>query len=157
MIIQILQMKKFILIINQDPGRCTLNIMIHITIHPIIFLTTHIPMFLGMDIIGMLIGVKAGKIGKILERHHGFKGSQAVASWQRNRLDCFVRGDNNQMWHKWWNGSRWSNWEELGAPRNGVRSSPAAVSWGPNRIDCFVRGSNDRLWHKWCSYIYQFI
>jgi hypothetical protein len=69
MIIQILQMKKFILIINQDPGRCTLNIMIHITIHPIIFLTTHIPMILGMDIIGMLIGVKAGKIGKISERH----------------------------------------------------------------------------------------
>jgi hypothetical protein len=26
----------------------------------------------------------------------------AVASWAANRLDCFVRGTDNHMWHKWW-------------------------------------------------------
>ena len=70
----------------------------------------------------------------------------AVSSWAANRLDCFVRGTNNAMWHKWWNGSSWSGWENLGGV---LTSAPAAVSWGPNRIDCFVRGTDNAMWHKW--------
>jgi len=37
-----------------------------------------------------------------------------VSSWAANRLDCFVRGTDNAMWHKWWNGAAWSGWESLG-------------------------------------------
>jgi hypothetical protein len=70
----------------------------------------------------------------------------AVASWQSNRLDCFVRGQDSHMWHKWWNGSSWSGWEDLGGI---IIDAPAAVSWGPNRIDCFVRGMNNHMFHKW--------
>jgi hypothetical protein len=70
----------------------------------------------------------------------------AVSSWAANRLDCFVRGTDNAMWHKWWNGSSWSGWENLGGV---LTSAPAAVSWGPNRIDCFVRGTDNAMWHKW--------
>jgi hypothetical protein len=70
----------------------------------------------------------------------------AVSSWASNRLDCFVRGTNNAMWHKWWNGSSWSGWEDLGGV---LTSAPAAVSWGANRIDCFVRGTDNAMWHKW--------
>ena len=69
-----------------------------------------------------------------------------AASWGANRLDCFVKGANNRMWHKWWNGSAWSGWQNLGGRIDGT---PAAVSWGPNRIDCFVRGMNNHMWHKW--------
>ena len=71
-----------------------------------------------------------------------------AASWAANRLDCFVKGQNNHMWHKWWNGSAWSGWEDLGGVIDGT---PAAVSWGPNRIDCFVRGMDNHMWHKWWS------
>jgi hypothetical protein len=70
----------------------------------------------------------------------------AVSSWSANRLDCFVRGTDNAMWHKWWNGSSWIGWENLGGV---LTSEPAAVSWGPNRIDCFVRGTDNAMWHKW--------
>ena len=70
----------------------------------------------------------------------------AVASWASNRLDCFVRGTDNHMWHKWWAGAGWSGWEDLGGI---ATSAPAAVSWGPNRIDCFVRGTDMAMWHKW--------
>jgi len=70
----------------------------------------------------------------------------AVSSWQSNRLDVFGRGQNNALWHKWWDGSSWSGWEDLGGI---LTSAPAAVSWGPNRIDVFGRGQNNRLWHKW--------
>jgi len=69
-----------------------------------------------------------------------------VSSWAANRLDCFVRGTDNAMWHKWWNGSNWSGWENLGGV---LTSAPAAVSWGPNRIDTFVRGTDNAMWHKW--------
>ncbi len=69
-----------------------------------------------------------------------------AASWAANRLDSFVKGQNNHMWHKWWNGNAWSGWEDLGGVIDGT---PAAVSWGPNRIDCFARGMNNHMWHKW--------
>jgi hypothetical protein len=73
-------------------------------------------------------------------------GGPGVASWSTNRLDCFAKGQDNHMWHKWWNGSAWSGWENLGGMIDGA---PAAVSWGPNRIDCFARGMDNAMWHKW--------
>jgi peptidoglycan hydrolase-like protein with peptidoglycan-binding domain len=69
-----------------------------------------------------------------------------VSSWAANRLDTFVRGTDNALWHKWWNGSSWSGWESLGGV---LTSAPGAVSWGSNRIDTFVRGTDNALWHKW--------
>ena len=71
-----------------------------------------------------------------------------AASWAANRLDCFGRGTDNHMWHKWWNGSSWSGWEDLGGI---LTSAPAAVSWGPNRIDTFVVGGDSAMYHKWFS------
>jgi hypothetical protein len=70
----------------------------------------------------------------------------AVSSWGANRLDTFVRGTNNAMWHKWWDGAAWRGWESLGGI---ITSAPAAVSWGPNRIDTFAIGTNRAMWHKW--------
>ena len=75
-----------------------------------------------------------------------FKDSPAVSSWGENRLDVFVRGDDDALWHKWWDGSHWSSWDNLGGI---LTSSPAAVSMMYNRIDVFVRGTDNGLWHKW--------
>src|SRR5882724_1644885 len=69
-----------------------------------------------------------------------------VSSWAANRLDVFVRGTDNALWHKWWGGSSWSGWESLGGT---LKSAPGAVSWGNNRIDVFGRGTDNALWHKW--------
>ena len=33
----------------------------------------------------------------------------SCVSWGANRIDCFARGTNKAMYHKWWNGSQWSN------------------------------------------------
>ncbi len=68
----------------------------------------------------------------------------AVASWASNRLDVFVRGADNALWWKVWNGSTWGTWTKIGGI---LTSDPAAVSWGPNRIDVFVKGVNDHLYH----------
>jgi hypothetical protein len=50
------------------------------------------------------------------------------------------------MWHKWWNGSAWSGWEDLGGI---ITSAPAAASWAANRLDTFVKGANNHMFHKW--------
>jgi Matrixin/Putative peptidoglycan binding domain/Repeat of unknown function (DUF346) len=68
-----------------------------------------------------------------------------VCSWASGRLDIFVRGTDNALWHKWYSGG-WSGWESLGGV---ITANPSAVSWANGRIDVFVRGSDNALWHKW--------
>jgi hypothetical protein len=61
------------------------------------------------------------------------------------RIDVFVRGTSNTLYHRWWAYGAWSGWENLG----GVLSSgPGTVSWGPGRIDVFARGGNLHLLHR---------
>ncbi|MBR0715819.1 tyrosinase family protein [Bradyrhizobium liaoningense] len=67
-------------------------------------------------------------------------------SWGPNRIDCFARGTNAAMFHRWWNGSAWGGWENLGGI---ILEAPNCVSWGPNRIDCFARGTDQAMFHRW--------
>ncbi len=69
----------------------------------------------------------------------------AVASWADNRLDVFARGQNRALWHKWWDGSRWSDWEDLG----GVLTSAPADSFIGTDPDRRIRG-----WHESVSLAY---
>jgi hypothetical protein len=70
----------------------------------------------------------------------------SCVSWGLNRIDCFARGTDGAMYHRWWNGSAWGGWESLGGI---ITSEPNCVSWGPNRIDCFARGTNGAMYHRW--------
>ena len=40
-------------------------------------------------------------------------------------FDVFVKGTDNALYHKYWNGSQWSKWQNLGGT---FTSGPAAVS-----------------------------
>jgi hypothetical protein len=46
----------------------------------------------------------------------GLTAAPAVSSWDHTRLDVFVRGTDNHMWHRWGDGLNWSGWEDLGGP-----------------------------------------
>ena len=35
-------------------------------------------------------------------------------SWGPNRIDCFARGTDLAMYHRWWDGTAWGRWESLG-------------------------------------------
>ncbi len=80
-----------------------------------------------------------------------------ACSPDRGRLDVFVRGVGNTLWHMMGtpkHGSfQWTPWENLGG--SPFASSPAAVSWAHDRIGVFVRGTDfetgkdDLLWAKW--------
>ncbi len=67
-------------------------------------------------------------------------------SWAANRIDLFARGLDGACWHRWWNGSAWAGWENLGGDIVGAVS---AVAWAENRLDLFARGSDNTLAHKW--------
>jgi len=73
-------------------------------------------------------------------------GVPDCVSWGANRIDCFARGTDNAMWHRWWDGASWGGWETLGGT---IMDEPNCVSWGPNRIDCFARGIDNAMWHRW--------
>jgi hypothetical protein len=57
-----------------------------------------------------------------------------------------VRGLDNELWTKSWNGSVWSGFAKVGGVFTG---SPAVCSWGSGRLDVFVRGTNTHLMHRW--------
>jgi hypothetical protein len=68
-----------------------------------------------------------------------------ASSWGSSRVDVFVRGTDNALWHRSWNGTSWSSWDSLGGI---LTSNPSAVSQGPNSIDVFVRGTDKGIWHR---------
>jgi hypothetical protein len=68
----------------------------------------------------------------------------AVVSWAPGRLDVFVRGSDNQLWHRFFQGG-WSGWEPLGGVLN---SAPAVSTWAPGRLDVFVQGSDHAIEHR---------
>jgi hypothetical protein len=80
-----------------------------------------------------------------------FHLGRMTVSWGRDRLDVFVRGAGNNVFHKAWDGTSWLpggfDWDNLGGVST-HDSEPALVSWGRDRLDVFVRGVGDRLFHK---------
>jgi hypothetical protein len=79
----------------------------------------------------------------------GIIGSPAIASWGPGRLDTFVRGGDNALWHAFATpGTGFSGWENLGGQ---LTSGPAAVAWAFGRVDVVARGTDGGLWHKFWS------
>jgi hypothetical protein len=70
----------------------------------------------------------------------------AMASWGPGRLDVFVRGTDDELWHGWFTGFQFFGWEPLGGV---LASGPTVAAWGPNRLDVFVEGTDGGMWHRW--------
>lgn len=75
----------------------------------------------------------------------GFTTGPAAVSWGPGRIDVFGRGEDNALWHAWFENGRWSDWELLGG---GLTSRPAAASRGHRRLDVFARGTDNAIWHR---------
>ena len=69
----------------------------------------------------------------------------AAVSWGPNRLDVFVIGRDNALWHRSNDGTNWAAWESLGGLHT---SPPAAVTSGANRIDVFVKAADNSIRHR---------
>jgi hypothetical protein len=72
----------------------------------------------------------------------------ALSSWSSNRLDVFVRGLADHLYHRAFDGTNWSAWEDLTSLLGvTISSAPSAVSWGAGRIDMVARASDGRVYH----------
>jgi len=72
----------------------------------------------------------------------------AVARNADGRLEAFVRGTDNAVWHKWQTApnSGWSGW----ASEGGVITSQITIGRNKDgRLEMFARGTDNALWHKW--------
>ncbi|MFI5282546.1 MAG: glycosyl hydrolase family 18 protein [Candidatus Dormibacterales bacterium] len=75
----------------------------------------------------------------------GGQTGTAAITWAGPRVDAFVRGSDDAVWHRFWNGTAWSAWESLGGV---IEGGPYAVAQSATQIDVVVRGSDNRLWHR---------
>lgn len=101
----------------------------------------------GVPSEGKFININVGWSGWLEGSEDNCISAPGVASLSQSRLDVFAkRVTNGDVWHKWLDGTQWSNWESLGGP---VSSAPAAISRGNNRLDVFARGMHNEAAHKW--------
>jgi Baseplate J-like protein/Repeat of unknown function (DUF346) len=78
--------------------------------------------------------------------------SPCAVAWTANRLDVVALGADQNLYHKWWDGTSWGpaiDLENLGG--GNFVMSPSAVSWAANRLDVFALGGDGNLYHKWWS------
>jgi hypothetical protein len=68
-----------------------------------------------------------------------------AASSGASATDVFVRGTDNALWHRSWNGATWGAWQSLGGT---LIADPSAVSEGANSLDVFVIGTDHGIWHR---------
>jgi hypothetical protein len=69
-----------------------------------------------------------------------------VATPAVGQLDVYIRGTDGALWHRWWSGSSWGNWESLGGfIKEGA--GPTAVSKGTGEVDVFAQAPNNSLLH----------
>jgi endonuclease/exonuclease/phosphatase family metal-dependent hydrolase len=69
----------------------------------------------------------------------------AVIATGDGRLEVFIRGENNELVQRSWNGTSWSGWKNLGGD---ISAAPAVTSSQPGRLDVFVRGGGGDLVHR---------
>ena len=71
-----------------------------------------------------------------------------VVAWGTDRLDVFVLGTDNAVYHKWWDGDRGRGPGSSTSAASAL-PRPRVVAWGQNRLDLFVIGTDSALYHKW--------
>jgi len=112
----------------------------------------------GNDAYSLLPGLRNDVRNDILGSSHWhswtgqggvLSAAPALAAWAPGRLDAFVRGTDNAIWHQWLDGLGWHNWEGLSGPPGGAASAPTVASWGPGHLDVYVLGNDKQLWHRY--------
>jgi hypothetical protein len=76
-----------------------------------------------------------------------FNSAPAVTSWNPNEFDVFGRWTDGTLRHSTFNGSSWSNWDQMTTFKLG--NAPGAVAWANGRIDVAITDDNGGMHHSW--------
>ncbi len=72
-------------------------------------------------------------------------GSPDACSWGGKRLDLFVRGTDEYIWHKFRDDQgAWHEWTSIGGLK--MTSDPSAATRGHGQMSLFARGQNNQIW-----------
>ena len=75
-----------------------------------------------------------------------FFSDPAVVAWGEGRLDVIgLDAENASLHHLYWDGHRWSGWEDLGG--GPFVGNPVATSWGAGRLDFWAIDADGALHH----------
>jgi hypothetical protein len=80
----------------------------------------------------------------------GLTGEPDATSWGAGRTDVVVRGNDGQVWWRYYDNRTggWGPWLALGG---GTGYSPAITSWAPGRLDVVLTGLDGQLWHRYTA------
>jgi hypothetical protein len=71
--------------------------------------------------------------------------SPDACSWGGQRLDIFVRGTDEYIWHKYRDDKNvWHDWTSIGGLK--MTSAPSAVARANGQMSLFARGQNNQIW-----------
>ncbi|KAK4503661.1 hypothetical protein PRZ48_004576 [Zasmidium cellare] len=79
----------------------------------------------------------------------GFKSDSITASsWWPGRWDVWAVGNDAQLWHTYWDGSKIEPWEPLGGS---FEAAPQVIHWSTDRVDIvgFGGAKGDPYWYKY--------
>jgi len=77
--------------------------------------------------------------------HLSINSALSAVARGENSFDIFCRAADFSIHRTNWNGSHWSEWEDMG----GVwTSAPAVCTWGEKRMDLFARAPDGSIQHK---------
>ena len=71
------------------------------------------------------------------------KSEPGTVAWgMSERVDLFVRGADDKLWQKFWDGSSWTAWFKPVGDQGTLASEPDVTSWEPGNLLVFIRGTN---------------
>lgn len=79
------------------------------------------------------------------------KGSPAAVFPTPDTIDIYVRGADDRLWQKWWDGQKWNPSDEGWEPHEDgftLTSSPSVIARGADFREVFARGEDGAVHHK---------
>lgn len=79
------------------------------------------------------------------------KGTPAAVAPTPETIDIYVRGADDRLWQKWWDGQQWQPSDGGWAVHDDgfkLGSSPAVVAAGAHFREVFARGADGAVYHK---------
>ena len=77
------------------------------------------------------------------------KGLPAAAAGGANAIDIFVRGEDDHLYHTFWNGSTFGGWDGMDGRGTDARLiAPPVAASSKNRTDVFVIGMGNHISHS---------
>jgi hypothetical protein len=71
-----------------------------------------------------------------------------AATDANGNITVHIRGTDNQLYQRAFNGTSWSGWAALGGPNAGTFAGAPALTAINGRTDIFVRGTDNQLWQR---------